>query len=220
MEVFRPPLLKLTLIGIALGTVPVVGGWGANTYLVPWAGKTAEKAAAETLAESKATTDGKAAAEAKAIGSRKAALVAIAHSSGGIVGSLFGGWLAALLGRRITYFLISLGTLAICQYIFLTLEPMDLQFMWAVITLGLIGTIYFGWLPLYLPELFPARARSTGSGVTFNFGRIVAAIAVIIAMTYNFPDYPRVGAVMSLVYALGLIIIWFAPDTTGKTMDQ
>jgi MFS family permease len=213
MEVFQPPLLKLTVIGIALGMVPVLGGWGANTYLVPWMNKAAAEAAASE-------TSPEAAAQAKAVASRKAALVQIMHSGGGIIGSLFGGWLAALLGRRITYFLISLGTLAVCQYIYLTLNPLDAQFVWAVLTLGLVGTIYFGWLPLYLPELFPARARSTGSGVTFNFGRIGAAIAVFIAMTHKFSDYPRVGAVMSLVYAAGLIIIWFAPDTTGKTMDQ
>ena len=37
--VFRPPLLRLTLIGIALGTIPILGGWGATQWFIPWADK-------------------------------------------------------------------------------------------------------------------------------------------------------------------------------------
>ena len=41
--------------------------------------------------------------------------------------------------------------------------------------LGFVATVFFGWLPLYLPELFPTRVRATGTGVTFNFGRVAPA---------------------------------------------
>ena len=37
--VFRPPLLRLTLIGIAVGTIPLLGGWGATQWFIPWADK-------------------------------------------------------------------------------------------------------------------------------------------------------------------------------------
>jgi hypothetical protein len=36
---------------------------------------------------------------------------------------------------------------------------------------GVFSTFVF-----YLPELFPARLRATGSGLCYNFGRIVAAL--------------------------------------------
>ena len=88
--------------------------------------------------------------------------------------------------------------------------------------LGLISTIFFGWLPLYLPELFPTEARSTGSGVSFNFGRILAAIGVLLAgvITTAFDDdYGRAGSITTLVYALGMIVILFAPDTTKKKLE-
>jgi len=32
--------------------------------------------------------------------------------------------------------------------------------------------------------------------------------------------YAQVGAITSLVYGLGLIAIWFAPDTTGKGLKD
>ena len=38
------------------------------------------------------------------------------------------------------------------------------------------GPSFYGWLPLYLPELFPTRIRATAQGFAFNFGRVLAAM--------------------------------------------
>jgi len=198
--VFQPPLLRLTLIGIALGTIPLLGGWGATQWLVFWADK------AHGLADPRAK-----------------ALTAIMRSSGGAVGSLIGGWLANLLGRRVTYFLISLASLAMGEYICLALTPKDYSFSAFVFALGFISTVFFGWLPLYLPELFPTHARATGSGVSFNFGRILTAGGVLAAgaiTTWLNEDYGRAGSITMLVYALGMIVILFAPDTTKSKLKD
>jgi hypothetical protein len=37
----------------------------------------------------------------------------------------------------------------------------------------------YGWLPLYLPELFPTSVRATGQGVCYNSGRVLAAVGAI-----------------------------------------
>ncbi len=42
-QVFRPPLLRRTLMGILLGTIPLLGGWASGQRLVPWAGQIAEQ---------------------------------------------------------------------------------------------------------------------------------------------------------------------------------
>src|SRR5262249_22569693 len=36
-HVFRRPLLPVTLVAIALATVPLIGGWGSANWMVPWA---------------------------------------------------------------------------------------------------------------------------------------------------------------------------------------
>ncbi|MEE3220797.1 MAG: MFS transporter, partial [Planctomycetota bacterium] len=36
-EVFRRPLLGVTLVGILLATIPLFGGWGSANWMVPWA---------------------------------------------------------------------------------------------------------------------------------------------------------------------------------------
>jgi len=200
-EVFRPPLLKLTLIGICLGTIPLLGNWGGGNWLVPWADKVGEGLQDPAL---KGWTQ-------------------TARSVGGVLGALAGGWLASLCGRRKTYFVVSLLTLATTAYVFRYVTPADGSFLYWVFVVGFVGTVYFGWLPLYLPELFPTRVRATGSGVTFNFGRIATAVGVLGTgqlMTAFEGEYARVGQVTCLVYALGMLIICFAPDTSKRQLED
>ena len=196
-EVFRPPLLRLTLIGICLGAIPLFGGWGAANWIIPWA----DQVHGETDPSFKG-------------------LVVMAKSSGAILGSLMGGWIASLWGRRATYFVVSLASLLISGYIFRFLTPHDgSEFFAWIFMLGLVSTIFFGWLPLYLPELFPTRVRATGSGVTFNFGRILTAAGVLGAaalINHYQGDYAKVGTITSMVYGLGMVVILFAPDTTKE----
>jgi MFS family permease len=208
-QVFKPPLLKLTLLGICLGTIPLLGGWGTTSWVIPWADKV------------NGVTD----PGAKAV-------AALMRSGGGTLGSLLGGWLANLFGRRTMYFLISLTSLLLAGYIFRVLTPDSATvtlvgcevrtFSLWVFALGFVSTIFFGWLPLYLPELFPTHARATGTGVSFNFGRIATAFGVLgtgLLTGYYDGDYAKVGQVTSLIYALGMVIILFAPDTSRKRLQ-
>jgi MFS family permease len=200
-EVFRPPLLRLTLIGIILTTIPMIGGWGSANWMVPWAGEAGDLATPPNP-------------ELKAEVQQARALTAI-------FGSLLGGWIAGLVGRRLTYFLISLACLAIAQYTFWFVVPTDASFLTWVSALGFVSGIYFGWLPLCLPELFPTRVRSTGGGVSFNFGRIVTAITIFATgalMSYFAGDYARIGRVTSLIFAFGLIVVAFVPDTSERQL--
>jgi hypothetical protein len=196
--VFRPPLLRLTLIGIAVGTIPILGGWGATQWFIPWADK----------------IGGAADPKAKA-------LAGMARSGGAVLGGLIGGWLANISGRRLTYFLVSFLSLGLGEYIYLSLTPNDPSFWRFVFVLGFISTIFFGWLPLYLPELFPTYARATGAGVSFNFGRILSALGVLgtgAITAYFHEDYARAGSITTLVFGLGMIVILFAPDTTKQKL--
>jgi len=74
---------------------------------------------------------------------------------------------------------------------------------------------------LCLPELFPTHYRATGAGIGFNFGRIVTAVTIFISgalMAYFEGSYPRIGRVTSLLFILGIVFIWFVPDTSKKEL--
>jgi SHS family sialic acid transporter-like MFS transporter len=69
-----------------------------------------------------------------------------------------------------------------------------------------ITVMFFGWLPLYLPELLPTRVRATGQGLAFNAGRILAAVGALqmgVMMQALNGSYAQAGAVISLVYGWG-----------------
>jgi SHS family sialic acid transporter-like MFS transporter len=202
-EVFRAPLLSTTLLAIVLATIPMMGGWGSSSWMQPWAAEVGEAASPPDLTLQ--------------------ARVGQVRALPGMIGSLLGGWIAVALGRHLTFFLVSLGCLAFAETAFCLLVPTDPWFLPTVGALGFCSGIYYGWLPLCLPELFPTRTRSTGAGVGFNFGRIVTAVTLVatdLLMQHFHGDYAAIGRTTSLVFAVGLVVIWFAPDTSRKSLDD
>ena len=59
--------------------------------------------------------------------------------------------------------------------------PLEPAFLPIVFAQGLVATLFFGWLPLYLPELFPVHVRATGAGLSMNIGRFATAGGVLAA---------------------------------------
>jgi len=124
--------------------------------------------------------------------------------------------IAAALNRRIAYFLLCLGSLVSCQILFRYFNDYTWGFLAMSFIVGGVTAAFYGWLPLYLPELFPTRVRATAQGVAFNFGRIAAGIGAITgALGKNFA---QIGIYVSLIYVVGMVIIWFAPETKGKPL--
>ena len=259
IEVFQPPLLYRTLLGISLGAIPVIGTAANANWVVPWTDQYEADAAKKNELDALttgATTSGAVAARAltsdamnsgagvddvsegsasappnssasivaekpatkpKKADPRKKALTQIQRSSGAILGSLLGGVIASLVGRRLSYFLISLATFAVSTCLFTQLNPHHALFPYVTFLLGLFGVTYFGWLPLFLPELFPTHVRSTGTGISLNTGRVIAACVVLLTafrMELFEGDYAQVGMWSGLIYVVGMIIIWFAPRKT------
>ena len=199
-ELLRPPLVRLTIIGILLGSIPMVGAWAASKWMIPWA----DKVAGTSAAGYKAVTQGW-------------------WALGAVLGSFFGAQIAAWLGRRRAYAVMSVGSTALTLLMFLGTAPLRASFLPIVFAQGFVATLFFGWLPLYLQELFPTRVRAAGSGIAYNVGRFATAVGVLCAgmlFTAGGGSYSRVGSLCGLVYALGLIVIWWAPDTTDKKLQE
>jgi hypothetical protein len=202
-SIFRRPLLGITLVGIVLATVPLIGGWGSANWMIPWAEKVGEQSTPPNP--------------------YLKAEIGAARALTGMIGSLLGGWVAHMLGRRLSFCLVSLAALFCAQWAFWLLVPTDSTFLIWVGALGFFSGIYFGWLPLFLPELFPTQVRSTGAGVSFNFGRILTAVTIFATgaiTTYFGGDYARIGRVTSLIFLIGALAIWLAPDTTKWQLED
>jgi hypothetical protein len=84
------------------------------------------------------------------------------------------------------------------------------------------ATAFFGFFPLYLPELFPTRVRATGQGICYNAGRLVAIPFVLLSgeLVRWLGGFQQAAAAITLVYAAGLFVAFFARETSGQALQD
>ncbi|MCI0643113.1 MAG: MFS transporter [Gemmataceae bacterium] len=197
------PILRLMFLAACLSGVALLGTWGS----IQQAPSFADELAGATIPTARSDTQ-------------------IWSSIGAIIGTILAALAAGALGRRVTYFVMCLASMAIIPTIFLTQETVGVTFLFLSFLGGAITASFYGWLPLYLPELFQTRVRATGQGFGFNFGRILAAIGVL--QLGNLKDLVKpygwglaeVCSMLSAIYLVGLVLIWFAPETKGKPLPE
>lgn len=146
----------------------------------------------------------------------------IVQAAGGGLGLLCFGPLAQSLGRKRAFVIMHLGALAIVAIT--CYVPRNYEQMLAVLpvygffTLG----IHAGYA-VYFPELFPSRLRATGAGVCFNGGRLLAApVLVFSAQIKALPGLDLRSAVclLSSLFAAGLVVLYFLPETKGRPLPE
>jgi MFS family permease len=148
---------------------------------------------------------------------------------GTIVAALMGDW----LGRRITYMLICLGSVASLVFLYRGNDAYGAQFLFSVFVAGGTTAAFYGWFPLYLPELFPTSIRATSQGFAYNFGRVISAVGTLqtAALTtwfaqnvpkeqHDLEAFPKAGAMLAAIYLIGVVIIWLGPETKGKPLPE
>jgi MFS family permease len=137
--------------------------------------------------------------------------------------SLLVALMAERFNRRRAYFLLALAATLACGVLFRVPLSYGPGFLFWTFLVGGLSAGFYGWLPLYLPELFPTRLRATGSGFAFNAGRLLAALGTLVSgqlLNYFNEDYARMCAVVSLVYVVGMVLIWLAPETKGQPLPE
>jgi MFS family permease len=164
-ELFDPAIRKLTVSGAGVAVTAVVSWWACNAF-VPLLGS--------TLAGEHAAHLGLSADAARLLEETWKARASNAFNIGGLLGSFAAIALSRALGRRpmfVAYFLYSAAMLF--ATFGLDLAPPTRLTLLFFVGAGVYGV--FGTFPFYLPELFPARLRATGSGFCYNIGRLIAA---------------------------------------------
>jgi MFS family permease len=157
-ELFQPHLIRITVAAIFLSSIPLIGAWAGSKWMIPWAKQTSGTAHLGY-----------------------AATTQFYWAIGATLGSFSGAPLASMLGRRLAYLLYSIGATALTWSLFQLTAPLEPSFLWIVFLQGVVATLFFGWLPLHLPELFPTRVRATGTGLAMNTGRFATAAGVLAA---------------------------------------
>jgi MFS family permease len=200
LHAVRPTLGRM-LLGACLSGVPLCVTWGAGAWTPSWADQLTDGA----MPAAKAYTQ-------------------ICAALGAIVGAVGGAVIGHRLGRRLTYCGLCLSALAASLFLYQFNSAFGPLFLVSMFAVGLTTASFYGWLPLYLPELFRTSVRATGQGFSYNFGRILAAMGVLqtgnLMNTVYQNNYPQALTVISLVYVIGLAIIWLAPETRGQPLPE
>jgi MFS family permease len=190
-------------LGAGLSAVPLLATWASVMWTANWAGQLGQQI-------------GDAGKYARQWTQFSSAL-------GAVFGSFGGAMLGYLAGRRVAYTGLCLGSLVTALVFFQTNKAFDTWFVISVFFLGFVTAAFYGWIPLYMPELFPTRVRATGQGFSYNFGRIIAAIGALqtgALLNSLGGSYPKACSLVSLIYLVGVGVIWLAPETKGKPLPE
>lgn len=198
-EVLGKAMRGRVAIGIVLSSVALIGTWGSVQWIPLWA----DQLTGGTVPDAKANAQ-------------------MLSAFGATFGSLLAPMLLGRYSRRWGYFILCVLSLITSAYLFRTREAYDMVFLGAVFATAMATAAFYGFFPLYLPEFFPTRMRATGQGICYNFGRIVAAVGALtsgqLVMLYG--GYAQMGAMVTLIYLVGMAVIWFAPETRGKALPD
>ena len=228
-QTFQRMMLAAGLSGIAL-----IGTWGSTQQAAAWADKMTEKEwQDEKLQLANAGNQTAAAALARPQRNAKEYTM-IWLSFGAVVGTIVAAMMGDVLGRRWTYFLMCALSMGAVWMLYLGNSHYGPMLLFWAFVAGTCTASFYGWLPLYLPELFSTNVRATGQGFGFNFGRILASIGTLqvgsllkyFSADVQFAGFtipqgrPLACSVIVFVYLVGMVLIWFAPETKGKPLPE
>jgi len=156
----------------------------------------------------------------------------MAQNVGAVLGMLTFTKVAAEWGRKKAF---AVGT--VCAFASTVAAFQYLTQPWQVFVfcpiMGFFQLSLFAGFAMYLPELFPLRLRSTGTGFCYNVGRFVAAsgpftLGVLqLRLAHGAPTpeakmqaFRNASCWVSLIYLLALFALPFLPETKGKPLPE
>lgn len=200
LSVNRREVLSRMLFGAGLAGVALLGTWGC----IQWAPKWASELAGGAARHAKEYTQ-------------------IASAGGAIAGTMIAALMGNWVSRRALYTTLCAASIAASVFLYQFNHHFGAMFLLSVFLAGAMTAAFYGFFPLYLPELFPTSVRATGQGFSYNFGRIIAAIGGLQTATLmNWFDgsFPKAGTVLTAIYLLGMLLIWLGPETKGKPLPE
>lgn len=229
----KGPWRKPAILGMLLCIVGVIGLWGIGFFAPELVGDVISqslraKGLDETVVASQATYY-------KGINS-------IVQNIGAFFGMIAFSMMAQRTGRKPAFVVAFLGALISTIVYFRTFNGVG--DIWMSSVMGFFQLALFAGFAIYLPELFPTRLRSTGVSFCYNVGRFIAATGpftlgtlqeslkktAIAKLPVTADDAAKALAKLdafrdactwvSLVFVLGLVVVFFLEETKGRPLPE
>lgn len=225
--------VRRMMLGACISAVALIGTWGSTQWSMTWAGQLTQNVKPPFEANADQPNVAASALSIQmAIWKNPREYTQICAALGAIVGTILAAMLGDWIGRRFAYCVLCVTSMASVLWFYQFHSAFGLDFLFATFVLGACTASFYGWLPLYLPELFSTKVRATAQGFGYNFGRILAAIAGLqVGSLLKLVDeyktmagvkggYPVACSIVCCVYLVGIGIIWLAPETKGQPLPE
>jgi len=219
-ELFSPKYRALTISGFCMAVTALITWWSCNAFI---------SVVAKGLAQvewTKLTAAGVGGLPSmEVMGQQWVKTATNTFNLGGLIATLLTIPAAKILGRRNMFLVYFAGSAVALMAAFgLDLEPHTRLYMYFPIGLTTYGI--FGAFTFYLPELFPTRLRGTGSGFTYNIGRLFAAVGPFIVGSVAASGADSLGRAMNVLFwvgvvpILGLLTLPLVVETKGRVLED
>jgi MFS family permease len=200
--IFAPDIRRRTVVAVLIAAAMMIGAWGTSTLLPTWIH--------QLLGSGRG-----------ALAVRTTGICFMLANIGAVFGFLAVMWLVDAVGRRWSYFLIVVGCIGTSLFAFTQISTIE-ALLWFMPLYGFFAIGGFATFAVYLPELFPTRIRATGQGFCWNTGRAFTAVGPLVsgALVGVFDSVPMAAVAVSTSYLIGLVAIWFGPETRGLPLPD
>jgi MFS family permease len=150
-----------------------------------------------------------------------ASMAGLLYAIGEIFGCIGFGLLSDIWGRRGTLAFYLAGSIVITPIVFLYVRDPQIVVLLQIVNGFLTGGLY-GWFAVHPPEMFPTSIRSTAISLIFNSARFLAMFGPILASSLIafFGGYGPAATTLASVFVVGLIALFFLPETKGKPLPS
>ena len=194
-EIFKPPLLRVTVLGGLMGT-GAQGGYYAVTTWLPTFLRTERGL---SILDSTGYL---------------AVLI-----TGAFCGYLSGGFLSDRIGRRPQFLIFAIGA-GIVAVTYTSLSFGNNAMLALGFPLGFFSSGVFSAMGAFYTEHFPTRVRGVGQGFAYNLGRATGALfpTLVGYLSASMPLGNAIGMFAAIAYALMAMAAFLLPETKGKVL--
>jgi MFS family permease len=194
-EIFRPPLLRVTLLGGLMGT----GAQGGYAAVMTWLPTFLRSERGLSVLDSTGYL---------------AVLI-----TGSFCGYLTGGFLADRIGRRLTFLVFAIGAgIVVVTYTSVSFDNSAMLVLG--FPLGFFASGVFSAMGAFYTEQFPTRVRGVGQGFAYNLGRGTGALfpTFVGYLSENMSLGHAIGVFAAIAYATMAIAAFMLSETKGKVL--
>jgi len=195
LEIFRPPLLRITLLGGLMGTGAQGGYYAVMTWLPDY------------LRNERGLS---------VLNSTGYLAVLI---TGAFCGYLSGGFLSDRIGRRLQFFVFAIGA-GIVAVTYTSFSFDNGAMLVLGFPLGFFASGVFSAMGAFYTEHFPTRVRGVGQGFAYNLGRATGALfpTLVGYLSASMPLGQAIGVFAAIAYATMAVAAFLLPETKGKVL--